>query len=149
SQFASSIAEDGQYALTQAQSRLAELNRLKKLYGPDLADVLTWAEEQRPRLDELHGDTDRIEYLTQEEQRLTETLTVQGAELTALRQECAVKLGAHVTEELHGLLMPTAQLSVAVEPLDMPGPHGFDSIALLLQPHPGSEPRPLGKGASG
>src|SRR5699024_9206520 len=75
--------------------------------------------------------------------------TVQGAELTALRQECGVKLGAHVTEELHGLLMPTAQLSVAVEPLDMPGPYGFDSIALLLQPHPGSEPRPLGKGASG
>src|SRR5690625_354185 len=51
SQFASSLTEDGPYALNQAQSRLAELNRLKKLYGPDLADVLTWAEEQRPRLD--------------------------------------------------------------------------------------------------
>src|SRR5699024_5610564 len=54
-----------------------------------------------------------------------------------------------VTEELHGLLMPTAQFSVAVEPSAAPGPHGFDSIALLLQPHPGSDPRPLGKGASG
>ena len=149
SQFASSLTEDGPYALNQAQSRLAELNRLKKLYGPDLADVLTWAQEQRPRLDVLHGDTDRIEYLTEEEQHLTATLNEQGAELTALRQEYGVKLGAQVTEELHGLLMPTAQLSVAVDPLDAPGPHGFDSIALLLQPHPGSEPRPLGKGASG
>ncbi|MDN6498346.1 MAG: AAA family ATPase, partial [Yaniella sp.] len=149
SQFASSLTEDGPYALNQAQSRLAELNRLKKLYGPDLADVLTWAEEQRPRLDELHGDTDRIEYLAAEQQHLTETLNEQGNELTALRQECGVKLGEQVTEELHGLLMPTAQFSVAVEPSAAPGPHGFDSIALLLQPHPGSDPRPLGKGASG
>lgn len=149
SQFASSLTEDGPYALNQAQSRLAELNRLKKFYGPDLADVLTWAEEQRPRLDELHGDTERIDYLTEQQQHLTETLNEQGAELTALRQKCGAKLGEHVTKELHGLLMPTAQFSVAVEPSGTPGPHGFDSIALLLQPHPGSDPRPLGKGASG
>ncbi|MBF6842216.1 hypothetical protein, partial [Acinetobacter baumannii] len=68
SQFASSLDEEGPMALNQAQSRLAELNRLKKLYGPDLADVLRWAEQQRPRLDELHGDTERIEYLTEQQQ---------------------------------------------------------------------------------
>lgn len=149
SQFASSLTEDGPYALNQAQSRLAELNRLKKLYGPELADVLAWATEQRPRLEELHGDTDRIEYLTEQEQQLRETLADQGAQLTALRQAAGVKLGEQVTEELHGLLMPTAEFSVAIRPADTPGPHGFDDIALLLQPHPGADPRPLGKGASG
>lgn len=149
SQFAASLSEEGPYALNQAQSRLAELNRLKKLYGPDLADVLAWAEQQRPRLDELHGDTDRIEYLTEQEQQLTDTLNEQGSQLTILRQTAGAKLGEQVTKELHGLLMPTAQFSVAVNPVEAPGPHGFDEISLLLQPHPGSEPRPLGKGASG
>src|SRR5699024_9864962 len=58
-------------------------------------------------------------------------------------------LGEQVTKELHGLLMPTAQFSVAILPAEQPGPHGFDDIALLLHPHPGSDPSPLGKGASG
>lgn len=149
SQFAASLTEDGPYALNQAQSRLAELNRLKKLYGPDLGGVLSWAEDQRPRLTELHGDTDRIEYLTEQERQLTETLNEQGMCLTSLRQKAGTTLGEQVTKELHGLLMPTAQFSVAVKPVDSPGPYGFDEIALLLQPHPGSAPRPLGKGASG
>lgn len=149
SQFASSLNDDGPMALNQAQSRLAELNRLMKLYGPELADVLEWAEHQRPRLDELHGDTERIEHLTEQQQALTEQLNEQGRNLTALRQEAGHKLGKHVTQELHGLLMPTAQFSVDITPAEQPGPHGFDDIALLLQPHPGSDPRPLGKGASG
>lgn len=149
SRFASSLDEEGPIALNQAQSRLAELNRLKKLYGPDLADVVTWAEDQRPRLDELHGDTDRIAHLTEQQEELTHQLNDRAAKLTVLRQEAGQLLGEYVTKELHGLLMPTAQFSVAVTPAERPGPHGFDDIALLLQPHPGSEPRPLGKGASG
>lgn len=149
SRFASSLEEDGPLALNQAQSRLAELNRLMKLYGPELSDVQAWADQQRPRLDELHGDTERIEYLTEQQQELTEQLKAQGNALTELRQEAGHRLGEQVTEELHGLLMPTAQFSVDITPADQPGPHGFDDIALLLQPHPGSDPRPLGKGASG
>lgn len=149
SKFASSLDDEGPAALNQAQSRLAELNRLKKLYGPDLADVVRWAEEQRPRLDELHGDTDRIEYLEEEQQVLTDRLQDEGTQLTSLRQKAGERLGKEVTKELHGLLMPTAQFSVAITPTEQPGPHGFDDIALLLQPHPGSDPRPLGKGASG
>lgn len=149
SRFASSLDDEGPAALNRAQSRLAELNRLKKLYGPDLADVTRWAAHQRPRLEELHGDTDRIQELTEQEQELTQRLSEQGQELTALRQTAGDELGARVTEELHGLLMPTATFSVAVNPTDEPGPYGFDEIALLLQPHPGSGPRPLGKGASG
>ena len=71
---------------------------------------------------------------------------MQGAELTALRQECGVKLGAHVTENTRST-DADGTLSVAVEPLDMPGPHGFDSIALysLIQ----VQTTALGKGASG
>ncbi|HEY4535881.1 MAG TPA: DNA repair protein RecN [Enteractinococcus sp.] len=149
SQFASSVEDEGPAALNQAQSRLAELNRLKKLYGPDLADVVQWAEQQRPRLDELHGDTERIEYLQQEQQELNQLLHDHGTKLTSMREQAGQKLGEQVTKELHGLLMPTAQFSVAITPADQPGPYGFDDIALLLQPHPGSEPRPLGKGASG
>ncbi|MEK8229269.1 hypothetical protein NKG05_30220 [Oerskovia sp. M15] len=35
------------------------------------------------------------------------------------------------------------------DPADVPGPWGADVVTLSLVPHPGSPPRPLGKGASG
>lgn len=149
SRFSSSLDEDGPAALNQAQSRLAELNRLKKFYGPDLTDVIQWAIEQRVRLEELQTDSDRIAELTEEKALLTAQLEADAAKLTALRQKAGQSLGEQVTQELHGLLMPSAQFSVSVTPAVKPGPHGFDDITLLLQPHPGSEPRPLGKGASG
>ena len=45
--------------------------------------------------------------------------------------------------------MPDATFHARVRPVQECGPHGADEVALLLQPHAGSEPRPLGKGASG
>jgi DNA repair protein RecN (Recombination protein N) len=53
-----------------------------------------------------------------------------------------------VSAELAALAMPDAQLVVEVDDTEL-GAHGRDRIAFLLRPHPGAEPRPLAKGASG
>jgi DNA repair protein RecN (Recombination protein N) len=45
--------------------------------------------------------------------------------------------------------MAGAEIVVEVTPRDELGSTGADVVSLLLRPHPGSEPRPLGKGASG
>lgn len=44
--------------------------------------------------------------------------------------------------------MPDATLEVAVTP-GTESAHGRDDVAILLAPHPGAEPRSVGKGASG
>ena len=54
-----------------------------------------------------------------------------------------------VSVELAALAMPHARIVVEVAPADELGPHGADTVALLLAPHSGSDPLPLGKGASG
>ncbi len=59
------------------------------------------------------------------------------------------RLAEAVTAELSALAMPDAQLMVDVRRRDELTAHGRDSVQLLLQPHPGGEPRPLGRGASG
>ncbi|QCU79349.1 DNA repair protein RecN [Citricoccus sp. SGAir0253] len=147
--YAARLDDDAAADLDTAQSRLAELTRLMRLYGPELTDVLDWAERHRARLDELQGDSGRIQELTAEVERL-ETAVLRGAsELTALRTAAAEELSARVTEELHALSMPDASFHASVTTGGEPGPHGADEVALLLQPHAGSEPRPLGKGASG
>ena len=146
------LEADAEGDLDAAQSRLAELIRLQRLYGPELTDVLAWAERERPRLDELRGDTDRVDELA----ALIESSS--GAEvaeragtLRRLRAAAAERLEEQVTEELHALFMPDASFHVGLTPLPEGeyGPHGADEVALLLRPHAGADPRPLGKGASG
>ncbi|PXA80448.1 DNA repair protein RecN [Auritidibacter sp. NML120779] len=143
------LDDEGPHALDQAQERRAELDRLKRLYGPELTDVLAWAQDHRSRLDELQGDTGRIEELETEEQQLHQAVTQGAEQLRSLRLGAGEMLSEKVTDELHGLLMPTAELTVRVSPLETFGPSGADDVAILLRPHPGSDPVPLGKGASG
>lgn len=147
--YAARLDDDAASDLDTAQSRLAELTRLMRLYGPELSDVIGWAEEHRPRLEELQGDSGRIEELTDEVARLEQQVTAGATELTALRTEAAGELSGLVSDELHALSMPDATFHATVTTGGEPGPHGADEVQLLLQPHAGSEPRPLGKGASG
>ena len=45
--------------------------------------------------------------------------------------------------------MPDARLTVNVDSEHEPAAHGRDQVAILLRPHPGAEPRPVSRGASG
>ena len=155
------LEADAEGDLDAAQSRLAELTRLQRLYGPELSDVLAWAERQRPRLEELQGDTGRVDELTAELADLRRELAEHAAALSELRSEAARRLEDAVTEELHALFMPDASFHVQVRSADADrgsgesdaderfGQHGVDEVALLLRPHAGVEPRELGRGASG
>lgn len=146
---AASLDESGPERLAEVHQRRAELDRLTRLYGPDVDAVLAWAEESRARLAVLHSDADRIEELqariTEEEAALRE----QAAELRARRAEAGQRLSAAVGEELAALAMPQARLVVEVSETEELGPHGADAVSMLLAPHAGADPLPLGKGASG
>ena len=142
---------DAEGDLDAAQARLAELTRLQRLYGPELSDVIAWAERERPRLDELQGDTDRLDGLAALIESSGAEVAERAAALRRLRSQAAARLEEQVTEELHALFMPDASFHVGLTALPEGeyGPHGADEVALLLRPHAGAEPRPLGKGASG
>ena len=64
------------------------------------------------------------------------------------RVEAAARLGVAVSEELTGLAMPHAKLSVEVHETTA-GPFGIDEIEFCFAANPGSPARPLQKAASG
>jgi hypothetical protein len=101
-----------------------------------------------PRASPSSTTTDHIERLAVERDAARAVLDEAAAALTAIRTEAAGRLGAAVTEELHALAMPDARLVVAVAE-GVESAHGRDDVAILLAPHPGAEPRPSPKGASG
>lgn len=140
---------EGEQNLDTIQERRAELNTLMRKYGPTLDDVLARVNSGSARLLELDGDSERITELA-EEVNADHALVLRGAEaLHILREEAAQRLSAAVTEELAALAMPDAQLFVKVTQGDELAVHGVDTVELLLRPHPGSEPRPISKSASG
>ncbi|GAA1364851.1 DNA repair protein RecN [Arthrobacter rhombi] len=140
---------DGPGRLAEVEERRAALNQLIRKYAPTIDEVISWTETARRRHMDLQDDSGRVEALSAQLEGLEERLRQQATTLTTLRTAAAARLSERVSDELAALAMPDARFVVEVGPLEEPARHGADSIAMLLQPHAGSAPRPLGKGASG
>ncbi|WP_309648169.1 DNA repair protein RecN [Nocardioides sp.] len=153
--------------LATVSERRAALTALTRKYGDTIDEVLAWAQESSRRLLDLDSTDERIEQLKAEREHLRSDLAAAGAELSTVRQKAAARLSTQVSDELTLLAMPHAQLTVSVTqteaersegrraPLQVGkrwlryAAHGVDDVELLLAANTGSEPRPLGKGASG
>lgn len=153
--------------LAAVEERRAALTQLIRKYGsaghPEntVDSVLEWAERGSVRLLELDGDDERIDELTAERDGLRLELSALAQTLTDARGEAATRFASAVTEELASLAMPHARVTIDVRQTEDPegvevggrlvayGPSGVDEVELLLAPHPGAQPRPIAKGASG
>lgn len=140
---------EGEQSLEHCHERLASITALARRYGPTLDDVLELATTGAERLLELDQHTDTLETLTIDAATALAEARELAAELSGMRSEAAGRLGASVTAELAALAMPTATLHVVVTSGDTLAQHGVDSVSLQLSAHPGADPLPLGKGASG
>ena len=149
STYLAALDADGAHDLEVLQERRAELTTLVRKYGPTLDEVIERAAEGGTRLAELEGDEERIEQLTTlvgEDSAEVERL---AASVSALRTAAATELASRVTEELSALAMADAAVVVDVQQREEFTLAGRDAVSVLLRPHAGAEPRPLGKGASG
>ncbi|CAM5389132.1 DNA repair protein RecN [Streptomyces avidinii] len=150
--------------LAAVEERRAALTQLTRKYGDSgntVRSVLEWAEQGSVRLLELDGDDERIDELTAERDGLRRELSALAQALTDARAEAATLFASAVTEELASLAMPHARVTIDVRQTEDPegvevggrlvayGPSGTDEVELLLAPHPGAQPRPIAKGASG
>jgi DNA repair protein RecN (Recombination protein N) len=140
---------DGARELELVQERRALITALVRRHGGTLEDVLEFRRTGGLRLIELEGDDERIEALEASVARHAGEVDRLAGRLSELRSDAADRLAAAVTTELAALAMPDARLSVSVDSSHEPASHGRDQVAILLQPHPGAEPRPVSRGASG
>ncbi|MEU9417878.1 DNA repair protein RecN [Streptomyces sp. NPDC051000] len=147
--------------LAAVEERRAALTQLTRKYGDSVESVLEWAEQGSARLLELDGDDERIAELTAERDGLRVELSQLAQALTDARVDSAARFASAVTEELASLAMPHARVTFDIRQVEDPegvevggrtvayGPSGADEVELLLAPHPGAQPRPIAKGASG
>lgn len=134
--------------LEKLTSRREELNRLKKLYGPELSDVLKTLDSSVEELKKLEASTDEILRLKEERQRLLEEATEKAKKLSFEREKAAKKLIERVTKELEFLDMPGVKLAVSQEKGKLTV-KGMDSVEFLISANAGEPPKPIAKIASG
>ncbi|MGC5075439.1 DNA repair protein RecN [Agrococcus sp. DT81.2] len=136
-------------SLDEVQERRAALTALERRLGRSLDEALEAAPAAALRLVELEGDDAELARLDAEESRHLEAATAVADRLSALRRDAARRLEEAVGAELRALAMPDARLVVEVDPAAELGQNGRDRVTMLLAPHPGADPRPVQKGASG
>ena len=134
--------------LEKLLQRQQEIKGLTRKYAPDAAGVVAWRDKAGARLAKIDTSEGAVEKLKARVAELERAMTKRAAALTKARTKAAGKLGAAVTEELHGLAMPKAQLTVNVTQTQY-GRDGADVVEILLAPNSALEPKPLATSASG
>ncbi len=134
--------------LEEVESRLAQIEKLKRKYGSTIEEILVFLADVVARLDGLESAAERRMQL---EAAVAEYKAVYGeraARLSVLRQRAALKLQKQVKAELANLAMGGTEFHVMFH--DVPSSaHGTDGVEFWVSANVGEEPRPLDKVASG
>jgi DNA repair protein RecN (Recombination protein N) len=138
--------------LQQVEDRLALVERLKRKYGPSLADVMANTIALSRQLDALEHADERRAGLEAETTAAREAFLGHARMLSRKRREAAAQFSARVQALLGELAMGRTQFEVRFD--DAPGESawtdaGIDVAECYLSANVGEDPRPLARIASG
>jgi DNA repair protein RecN (Recombination protein N) len=138
--------------LDEVEDRLAALEKLKRKYGASVAQVLQFLEQVRSHLAAVETADDRRSALQKEVAGFAQAYESAAKKLSARRREAAVQLGKRVEQELAALAMEKTRIEIRIatnmDPAEW-SERGVDTVAFLIAPNLGEEPKPLDKIASG
>ena len=139
--------------LAEVEFRLADLERLKKKYGPRLEDVRERREAMAAELGTLTSEATPVTVLEQAAQSARERFLVVARRLSRQRQKDARALAASLQKVLWELAMPRAEFEVRFERGELPDERwsasGVDALEFFFTANPGEACRPLAKVVSG
>ncbi|MBI4376363.1 MAG: DNA repair protein RecN [Elusimicrobia bacterium] len=136
--------------LDKALSRMEEISRLKKKYGPSLDEVLGSQKKLSEELDRLENFESRREKIEGELAQVFARLEEDCDRLHKARLKAAVQLERGLLKELKLLGLPESRFSVSVELEEgRYGPQGADAVEFMIASNPGEPLRPVREIASG
>lgn len=148
--------------LADIEDRLAEINSLKRKYGPTVEDILARQESLAKELESLQHQVENMEALRTEIAVTERQVREQALELSQRRLAVGATLEQAVERELRELSMGAARFAIAFRRTPDPNgfiateegpvqltPVGIETVEFLFTSNPGEEPRPLAKIASG
>ncbi|KGX88830.1 DNA repair protein RecN [Pontibacillus litoralis] len=148
--------------LDSIESRLNEINRLKKKYGQSVNEILEYAATIEDEIDQIkHKDT-HIEKLELELREKAEDVALEAKHLHDLRLQAATNLTSAIHEELQDLYLEKASFGVDFSYVDGTikdpqvngchvkiGMNGYDVVKFMITTNPGEPLKDIHKVASG
>ncbi len=137
--------------LAKVEDRLAEIDRLKRKYGPTLGDVIHHRAEVSRKLSEMENKDEILAELRRELAKAAEEYLIAARIISRKRFDAARKLEKIVEAEINDLAMKS-QFHIEVGGSDEEAnwsPSGFDQVVYLISTNPGEPMRPLEEIASG
>ena len=137
--------------LAEVEDRLAILDRLKRKYGPTLADAIAFGHEVSRKISEMQNKDEVLGQLRKELAAAGHEYLAAAKSLSRKRQEAAGKLEKLVEHEVNELAMK-ARFRIEVGASEEEArwsSAGFDQAAYLIATNPGEPEKPLEEIASG
>lgn len=136
--------------LQQIEERLAELDRLKRKYGPTLADVQVRQIEMLREFEQIGSFEEHLANLEKEIQDLKGEYDALAQDLSERRRDVAQRLEPLIMGEMRELAMERGKFVVLIHPVDTtPSEHGVERVEFLISTNPGEPVKPIGQVASG
>ncbi|WP_079530232.1 DNA repair protein RecN [Halobacillus hunanensis] len=148
--------------LNDIESRLSELNRLKKKYGQTVEDMLEYASKIEEEIDEIKNKDSHLSKLEEQITELGKDAALEAKNIHDIRTKASKHLANLIHEELTDLYLEKASFQTNVEikegrPDDPEfegkrvrlHSRGFDTVTFLITTNPGEPLKNLHKVASG
>lgn len=148
--------------LDSIESRLNEINRLKKKYGQSVNDILEYVASVEEEIDQIKNKDTHVSKLEQSIHEKAEDVALEAKQLHEVRKEASIQLTNAIHEELKDLHLEKAAFGVdfsssegsAQDPVIdgksvKIGPNGYDLIKFMITTNPGEPLKDIHKVASG
>jgi len=141
--------------LNFVESRLNEINHLKRKYGQTVEEILSYSAKIEEEIDTIQNKDSHLSKLQKELDSVLEDLSVEAKNISDIRKKYAKVLIAEIHKELKELYMEKTSFSVNIEEKRTPThelkytSQGIDEIEFYISTNPGEPLKPLNKTASG
>ncbi|WP_421379493.1 DNA repair protein RecN [Bacillus salacetis] len=141
--------------LNTIESRLNEINTLKRKYGSSIEDILEYSAKIEEEIETVTNKDALIHDLEKKLKSLEKDLYLEAVQLSGIRKKAAKKLTARIHEQLKELYMDKTSFEVRFlqEPSETKPfkyrKDGADQIEFFISTNPGEPLKPLSKVASG
>ena len=136
------------HELDDVESRMDQLYRLKKKYGPTVEEMLEYQTRCRRELDDIQDAGDTLLHLEKQLKKAEKAARQAAEALSQARHEAAGRLEEQILTELRQLDMGRIRFAICFTEQAL-AENGADQVRFLMSANVGEELRPIHKIASG
>ncbi len=136
------------------ESRLMQIQKLKKKYGINISEIIKFKEDAEAKLKNFELGEEKIEDLRREYKKIYQIALSLAENLHTIRKNFAENLSLIIKNALEFLDMPKVSFKINVEKYENNGKitlthHGFDDVEFMIATNVGEELSSMNKIASG